>query len=102
MPESLDGQILEFLKEANPSGAYLFGFNDYAGKLFVASKENVDAALRRARGLRAMAKTNLQRKILDSVETTLLFEEHQTGLDDIIDTILSHLGTEGVNDDHMI
>ena len=65
--DSLDAQIMEFVKEVNPSGAYLLGFNEYAGKLFIASRANVDAALRRARTLRSKARTELQRKVLDSL-----------------------------------
>ena len=71
---SLDAQILDVVKEASPSGAYLMGFNDYAGKLFVASQANVDRSLRKVRALRKQAKTELQRKVLDSIEVALEFD----------------------------
>ena len=100
--DPLDAQILDFVKEVNPSGAYLMGFNDHAGKLFIASQENVDSALKKVRGLRSKAKTELQRKVLDSMETGLLFEEPQPVLDDIVGTIFAHLVKEGVNDAHML
>ena len=58
---ALDKQIMEFVKEVSPSGAYLMGFNGYAGKLFVASEANIDAALRKVRALRAKAWTALLR-----------------------------------------
>ena len=35
--DPLDSEIMEFFKEVYPSGAYILGFNEYAGKLFVAS-----------------------------------------------------------------
>ena len=98
----LDAQIMELVKEINPSGAYLMGFNEYAGKLFIASKENVDSALRKVRGLRARANNDLQRKALDSIETMLLFDEPQPVLDDIVGTIFALLVKEGVNDEHML
>lgn len=98
----LDAQIMDFVKEVNPSGAYLMGFNDYAGKLFIASQANVNAALKKVRGLRSKAKTELQRKLLDSMETGLLFDEPQPVLDDIVGTIFAHLVKEGVNDAHML
>ena len=93
---------MELVKEINPSGAYLMGFNEYAGRLFIASKENIDAALSRVRDLRVKARTELQRKVLDSLETALLFDEPQPVLDDIVGTIFALLAKEGVDDKHML
>jgi hypothetical protein len=100
--DPLDNQIMDFVKEISPSGAYLMGFNDYAGKLFVASDANIGAALRKVRALRAKAKTELQRKVLDAIETAVMFDEPQPVLDDIVGTIFAHLAKEGVNDAHML
>ncbi|HXW94514.1 MAG TPA: hypothetical protein VEJ19_02255 [Nitrososphaerales archaeon] len=100
--DPLDEQIMDFVKEVTPSGAFLLGFNDYAGKLFIASEANISAALRKVRALRAKAKTELQRKILDSMETTIMFDEPQPVLDDIVGTIFAHLAKEGINDAHML
>ncbi|MDE1853362.1 MAG: hypothetical protein KGI38_06405 [Thaumarchaeota archaeon] len=101
-PDPLDAQIVDFVKEVNPPGAYLMGFNEYAGKLFIASRANVDAALKKVRSLRAKAHTELQKKFLDSIEMILLFDEPQPVLDDIVGTIFAHLVKEGVNDAHML
>ncbi len=98
----LDDQIMDLVKEISPSGAYIMGFNDCAGKLFIASNSNVSAALRKVRSLRSRAKTELQRKVLDSIESVVLFDEPQPVLDDIVGTIFAHLAKEGVNDDHML
>ncbi len=100
--DPLDAQILDFVKEVTPSGAFILGFNEYAGRLFVASRANINEALRKVRALRAKAKTDLQRKVLDSLETGLLFDEPQPVLDDIVGTIFAHLVKEGVNDAHML
>ena len=99
--DPLDTEIMDFVKEVSPSGAYLMGFNDHAGKLFIASEANVRAALRKARALRARAKTELQRKVLDGLETAIMFDEPQPVLDDIVGTIFVHLAKEGINDAHM-
>jgi hypothetical protein len=99
---SLDVQILDVVKKASPSAAYLMGFNDYAGKLFIASQANVDESLRRVRALRKQAKTELQKKVLDSIEVALEFTEPQPVLDDIVGAIFAHLVKEGIKDDHMI
>jgi len=100
--DPIDAQIIEFVKETNPSGAYLMGFNEYAGKLFIASRANIDAALRRVRTLRSKARTELQRKVLDSLEVGLMFDEPQPVLDDIVGTIFAHMAKEGINDEHML
>jgi hypothetical protein len=100
--DPLDAQIMDFVKEVSPSGAYLMGFNDYAGKLFIASQQNVNAALKKVRSLRSKAKNELQRKLLDSLETNLLFDEPQPVLDDIVGAIFAHLVKEGINDAHML
>ena len=100
--DPLDAQIMDLVKEVNPSGAYLIGFNEYAGKLFVASRANIEAALGKVRALRGKAKNELQRKLLDSMETMLLFDEPQPVLDDIVGTIFALLVKEGIDDDHML
>ncbi len=82
--DRLDLEILETYKELNPSAAFLQGFNQYAGKLFVPSSENIQGALRRVRELRRRAKTGLQEKFLDALEVALLFDEPQPILDDIV------------------
>ncbi len=99
--DPLDTEILETYKELNPSGAFILGFNDYAGKLFIPSKGNLREALRRVRQLRRKAKTELQKKVIDSFEVALLFDEPQPVLDDIVGTLFSHLSKEGVNEEHL-
>ncbi len=99
---SIDAEIVDTVKEISPSAAFIMGFNDSAGKLFIASQSNIDAALRRVRGIRKRATTELQRKALDSIETGLLYDEPQPVLDDISGAIFAHLVKEGVVDRHMI
>jgi hypothetical protein len=102
MEPHLDEVILDAFKEFSPSSAYLMGFNDYAGKLFIPSQANVDSALRKVRELRRRAQTDLQRKSLDSMETGLRFDEPQPVLDDIVGTIFALLVKEGIRDEHML
>jgi hypothetical protein len=77
------------------------GFNDYAGKLFIASQANVEKSLQKVRALRKQAKTDIQRKVLDSIEVALEFAEPQPVLDDIVGAIFAHLVKEGIKEDHM-
>ena len=96
-----DSEIIESLKPLSPSAAYLMGFNEYAGKLFIPSRTNIDAALVKIRGLRQRAKNDLQRRVLDSVETAMRFDEPQPVLDDFVNAVFNHMVKEGVNDSHM-
>lgn len=99
---ALDMDIIELYKEISPSTAYIIGFNEYAGRLFVPSRSNIEAALRKVRDLRRRAETDLQRKVLDSMEALLSFDEPQPVLDDIVGAIFAHLVKEGVNDKHLL
>lgn len=99
---TLDSQIMDLAKKVSPSSAYLLGFNDNAGKLFIASSENIRAALGEVRGLRRTASTPTQKKVLDSIETALLFDEPQPVLDEIVTAVYAHLVKEGINDEHML
>jgi len=78
------------------------GFNEYAGKLFIPSQANVDSAIRTAHGFKRRATTELQKKLLDSMEAYLRFEEPQPILDEIVSSIFALLVKEGVKDDHML
>jgi len=101
MVKSLDDEIVQLWKELNPSGAYTGGFEEYAGKLFIPSEENINRALERVRSLRRRAENDLQARILDSMETSLSFDEPQPVLDDIVGSIFNHLTKEGVNPKHL-
>ncbi|MDA4114315.1 MAG: hypothetical protein OK474_09735 [Thaumarchaeota archaeon] len=101
MEKSLDNEIIQLWKDLSPSGAYLLGWNEYAGKLFIPSEENIKDALERVRALRRRAENDVQAKTLDSMEAALLFPEPQPVLDEIVGAIFGHLTKEGLNDKHM-
>ncbi len=99
--KSLDDEIVQLWKELNPSGAFALGFEEYAGKLFIPSEENIRNALERVRALRRRSENDIQARILDSMEVTLSFDEPQPILDDIVGSIFNHLTKEGVNEKHL-
>jgi hypothetical protein len=99
--KSLDHEILELWKELSPSGAYLLGWDELAGRLFIPSEENIVRAVDRVRALRRRAENEVQAKVLDSMEVVLLLPEPQPVLDDIVGTIFGHLTKEGVNVKHL-
>ncbi len=100
--ERLDEEVIDLAKEVSPSGAYLMGFNDHAGKLFIASRENIDTAINRIHLLRSRTTTEAQKKVLDSLETAISLDEPQPVLDDIVLAIFAHLVKEGINDAHIL
>ncbi len=102
MPSKLDLEIIEAFKDSPRAEAYILGFDEYAGKLFIPSLENVRRSLRRVRALRARAKTEQQKKVLDSIETILNFDEPQPVLDEILNTVFAHLAKEGINEEHLL
>ncbi len=103
MDSSLDNAILDVVKEVSPSAAFTMGFDDYAGKLFIPSRDNIDTSIRRISDLKLKAKKDIERKVLDSLETALLFDEPQPVLDDLVSAIFVHLVKDhGVNDRHML
>jgi hypothetical protein len=99
---TLDDEILETFKEISPSGAYIIGFNECAGRVFKPSQENISAALAKVRDLRRRATSELQKKLLNSAEVMILFDEPQPILDDIVGAIFAHLAKEGLNEEHML
>ena len=99
--KSLDDEIIQLWKELSPSGAYTAGFEEYAGKLFIPSEENIRRSLELVRALRRRTENDLQAKILDSMEVTLSFDEPQPVLDDIVGSIFNHLTKEGLNERHL-
>jgi len=99
--KSLDDEIVQLWKELSPSSAYTCGFEEYAGKLFIPSEDNIRRALERVRSLRRRAENDLQARLLDSLEVTLSFDEPQPVLDDIVGSIFNHLTKEGVNEKHL-
>jgi hypothetical protein len=99
---SLEDEIMEAVKEISPSGAYIIGFNECAGKMFIPSAENISKVLARVRELRSRATTELERKCLNSAEVMIEFDEPQPILDDIVGAIFAHLAKEGLNEEHML
>jgi hypothetical protein len=97
----LDDDIVALWKELSPSGAYILGHDEYAGMLFIPSEQNVKDALEKVRALRRRAENDVQAKVLDSMEITLLLPEPQPVLDEIVGSIFAHLTKEGVNEKHL-
>src|SRR2546422_10794370 len=62
----VEGEILQFFCESDPSTAFTAGFNDYAGRLFIPSTKNMDKFARRLEELRLRTENESQLKALYS------------------------------------
>jgi len=98
----VEEKIFELWKELNPSGAFTSGLNDYAGKLFVRTEENVKRMLEKIAELKTQTKDEAQQKFLQCLETGLHFEEPYMVLENALFTFYGHLVKEGINVEHML
>jgi len=102
-PQSkVEEKIFEIWKELNPQGAFTSGLNEYAGKLFVQTEENVKRMTEKIAELKAQAKDRVQQKLLQCFETGLHFEEPYMVLENALFTFYGHLVKEGINVAHLI
>src|SRR5574341_2534093 len=56
----VEAQIFSFFKEYDPSSAFVNGFNEYAGKLFIPSRKNLGGFSRRVDELRLKAENEAE------------------------------------------
>jgi len=98
----IEEEIFELWKELNPSSAFTAGLDDYAGKLFVSTEENVKAMLKRIAKLKTDVEDTVQQKILQCLETELGFEEPYMALESILWTYYGHLVKEGIKVEHLL
>ncbi len=101
-PQSkIEEEIFELWKELTPSSAFTAGLDNYAGKLFVPTEENVKRMLEKISMLKMRAKDAVQQKFLQCSETELRFEEPHMALENILWTFYRHLVKEGIRVEHL-
>jgi hypothetical protein len=96
-----DDQIVQLWKELNPSSAYRLGWNQMAGRVFIPTSRNVATILQKVRRLRKEKLDRIQRKVLDSIEAQIIFEEPGSALERVLEAIFDHLTKEGVKGEHL-
>ncbi len=98
----VEEEIFELWKELAPSSAFTAGLDDYAGRLFVPTEENVKLMLERIAELKTHAEDTVQKKFLQCLETELCFEEPYMALENTLWTFYGHLVKEGINVEHLL
>src|SRR6059036_1198953 len=97
----VEAEIFEFVKESDPSTAYLQGANEYVGKLFIPSRKNLERVAKRADELRLKAENNAQLKVIDSFAAGYALQEPQLYPDGVLSAFFGYLIKEGVVPGHL-
>src|SRR5260370_30816814 len=96
----VEAEIFDFVKESDPATAYLQGVNEYAGRLFIRSRKNLERIAKRADELRLEAEKDLQLKVIDSVAAGYALQEPQTYPDGILSAFYGYMTREGIVTGH--
>ncbi|UCG69344.1 MAG: hypothetical protein JSV09_16465, partial [Thermoplasmata archaeon] len=97
----MENKIYEIWKELNPSEAYSQGLDEFAGRIFVPTKENCERILAQIRDLMGKTDDEVQRKFLLSLQATVKFREAPHDLSEIIWTLFGHIIKEGIDPQHI-
>src|SRR2546425_9970640 len=97
----VEAEIFEFVKGADPSTAYLQGANEYAGKLFIPSRKNLERVAMRSDELRLRAENDLQLKVIDSLAASYALQEPRAYPDGVLHSFVGCLIKEGIVPTHL-
>jgi hypothetical protein len=97
----VEAEIFQFVKESDPATAYLQGASEYAGKLFVPSKKNLERVAKRADELRLKAENNSQLKAIDSMAAAFTLQEPQAPPDGVLSAYFGYMIKEGIVPGHL-
>ena len=97
----VESEIFEFFKESDPAGAYINGLKEYAGKIFIPSKRNLEKFSRRTDELRLKAENKSQLKVLDSFAAWFGLAEPHMVPEAVLNAYFGYLIKEGLIDSHM-
>src|SRR5437762_14173985 len=92
----VEAEVFEFVKESDPSTAYLQGANEYVGKLFIPSRKNLEKVAKRADELRLKAENNAQLKVIDAFAAGYALQEPQLYPDGFVTALFGYQKQEGI------
>src|SRR5467141_1680091 len=96
----IEVEIFDFVKESDPATAFLQGVNEYAGRLFIPSRKNLERIAKRADELRLKAENDLQLKVIDSVAAAYALQEPQSYPDGVLSAFFGYMIKEGIIPSH--
>jgi hypothetical protein len=99
---ALDREILRLEKKVSPLGMFASGLKQYAGKVWLPTKENEQKALEQVDKLLRKAKNDpVARKYLRAARRGLLFEELHDYPGSVMNYLYEHFLIEGFNQAHI-
>lgn len=99
---AVEREIFDIWSEVTPVDAFIGGMNDYAGRAFVPSHENVDEVRKRIANTQTRCETESQHKILASLDTLLAILEPCNVPDYLLNAFFGHMIREGIKPPHML
>lgn len=100
--DKVEREVLELWKEMSPSRAFAAGLDDCAGMVFIPTEERTRTFLAKVRATRERATRETERRILDYMETSLIFREPYMVPSEVLWAFFRHLVREGINEDHLV
>jgi len=97
----IEAEIFEFFKESEPSSAYLNGLKEYAGRLFIPSRKNLERFSKRAEELRLRAENKSQLKVLDSLAAAYNLGEPHQFPEIVLSAYFGYMIKEGIIPSHL-
>jgi hypothetical protein len=98
----VEKQFYEWYKEIAPSSAYNQGANECAGKFFIPSEHNLDAAAEKLKDLIRQAENKEQKRLFKSHLEGLWFNEPYMAPSGAASAFFTHLVKEGIVTDHLM
>ena len=97
----VEAEIFEFVKEAEPTTAYIQGLDEYVGRLFIPSRKNLERIAKRADELRLRTENVLQLKVIDSLSAAFTLQEPQLFPDGVLSAFFGYMIKEGIVPSHL-
>lgn len=97
----VEAEIFEFVKQSDPTSAYIQGADEYVGKLFIPTSKNLERFAKRADELRLKAENNSQLKAIDSMAAAYSLQEPQSPPESILSGYFGYMIKEGIVPSHL-
>lgn len=99
----LEREVFDRFCEFNPVEMYGLGLNEFQGRLFVMSGTNISEMLVKIAAVKKKCKKSddIVKKFLQSIETTLSWDEPAAGIAQVTNALSGYLIKEGFNPEHI-
>jgi len=97
----IDREIFELWRDIGPTDAFVAGYPEYAGRVFIPSQDNLRNMRKRIAATLQRCETDSQRKLLACLDTSLAILEPGGVPGYVLDAFFGHLIKEGVKVAHL-